>query len=48
MSNNAELQVDVQNAIKWEPILHDVAIGVIVNEGIVTLTKFRNQLCKTE
>lgn len=38
MSNNAELQVDVQNAIKWEPILHDVSIGVIVNEGIVTLT----------
>lgn len=37
MKNNQELQTDVQNAIKWEPLLHAAEIGVIVNNGIVSL-----------
>ena len=38
MKTNEELQRDVQNAMKWEPVLHAAAIGVTVNDGIVTLT----------
>ena len=38
MKNNETLQKDVQDAIKWEPLLHAAEIGVIVNDGIVTLT----------
>ncbi len=38
MKNNEELQVDVQNAIQWEPLLHAAEIGVSARDGIVTLT----------
>ncbi|MBP6671647.1 MAG: BON domain-containing protein [Bacteroidetes bacterium] len=38
MRTNAELQKDVQDAIKWEPLLQAAEIGVIVKDGIVTLT----------
>lgn len=38
MKTNEELQKDVQNAIKWEPLLHAAEIGVTVNDGVVTLT----------
>jgi osmotically-inducible protein OsmY len=38
MRTNEELQKDVQEAIKWEPLLQAAEIGVIVNDGIVTLT----------
>jgi osmotically-inducible protein OsmY len=38
MKNNAELQLDVQNAIKWEPLLHAAEIGVTVKDGIVSLS----------
>jgi osmotically-inducible protein OsmY len=38
MKTNEALQKDVQDAIKWEPLLHAADIGVIVNDGIVTLT----------
>jgi osmotically-inducible protein OsmY len=38
MKSNSELQKDVQDAIKWEPLLHSAEIGVIVKDGIVTLT----------
>ena len=38
MKNNAELQKDVQDAIKWEPLLNEAEIGVIVKDGVVTLT----------
>ncbi len=38
MKTNAELQKDVQDAIKWEPLLNSAEIGVIVKNGIVTLT----------
>jgi osmotically-inducible protein OsmY len=38
MRSNEDLQKDVQNAIKWEPLLHAAEIGVTVKDGIVTLT----------
>lgn len=38
MKSNQELQTDVQNAIKWEPLLHAAEIGVTVKDGIVTLS----------
>lgn len=37
MKTNEELQKDVQNAIKWEPLLHAAEIGVTAKDGIVTL-----------
>lgn len=38
MKTNEQLQKDVQEAIKWEPLLKAAEIGVIVKNGIVTLT----------
>ena len=38
MKTNEQLQRDVQDAIKWEPLLHAAEIGVIVKDGVVTLT----------
>lgn len=38
MKTNSELQTDVQNAIKWEPLLHSAEIGVTVKDGVVSLT----------
>ena len=38
MKNNAALQKDVQDAIKWEPLLNAAEIGVTVKDGVVTLT----------
>lgn len=38
MKTNGELQKDVQDAIKWEPLLHSAEIGVIAKDGVVSLT----------
>lgn len=38
MKTNAELQKDVQDAIKWEPLLNAAEIGVIAEDGVITLT----------
>ena len=38
MKSNEEIQKAVQEAIKWEPLLNATEIGVIVEDGIVTLT----------
>jgi len=38
MKTNADLQKDVQDAIKWEPLLNAAEIGVIAKDGVVTLT----------
>jgi len=38
MRKNEDLQKDVQDAIKWEPLLNAAEIGVTVKDGIVTLT----------
>lgn len=38
MKNNENLQKDVQDAIKWEPLLNAAEIGVTAKNGVVTLT----------
>jgi osmotically-inducible protein OsmY len=38
MKNNEELQQDVQDAIKWQPLLNAGQIGVTANDGVITLT----------
>lgn len=38
MRRNEDIQKDVQAALKWEPTLKVSEIGVIVSDGIVTLT----------
>ena len=38
MKTNETLQKDVQDAIKWEPLLNAAEIGVTVKDGMVTLT----------
>jgi osmotically-inducible protein OsmY len=38
MKNNADLQKEIQEAIKWEPLLNAAEIGVTVKDGVVTLT----------
>ncbi|HEY5749868.1 MAG TPA: BON domain-containing protein [Chryseolinea sp.] len=49
MKTNEQLQKDVQDALKWEPLLNAAEVGVIVKDGIVTLTgTVDNYLKKTE
>jgi osmotically-inducible protein OsmY len=38
MKNDAQIQTDVQNQLKWEPQLNAAEIGVAVKNGIVTLS----------
>jgi osmotically-inducible protein OsmY len=38
MKSNAELQRDVQDAIKWQPLLNAAEIGVTAKDGVVSLT----------
>jgi len=38
MKNNADLQRDVQDAIKWQPLLSAAEIGVTAKDGVVSLT----------
>jgi len=38
LKKNEELQKDVQEAIKWEPLLNAAEIGVIAKDGVITLT----------
>jgi len=38
MKTNEDLQKDVQDAIKWEPLLNAAEIGVTAKDGVVTLT----------
>jgi len=46
MKSNQELQTDVQNAIKWEPLLNAAEIGVIAKDGVVSLTGVVNSYAK--
>lgn len=46
MKTNAQLQKDVQNAIKWEPLLHAAEIGVTAKDGVVSLTGIVDQYAK--
>lgn len=47
MKNNSELQTDVQNAIKWEPLLNAAEIGVTAKGGVVSLTGVVDSYAKT-
>ena len=38
MKSNEVLQKDVQDAIKWEPLLNAAEIGVTAKDGVITLT----------
>jgi osmotically-inducible protein OsmY len=38
MKTNVELQKDVQDALKWEPLLKASDISIIVKDGVVSLT----------
>lgn len=38
MKSNEQLQQDIEDALKWEPLLHAAEIGVTVKNGVVTLT----------
>ncbi len=38
MKTNEVLQKDVQDAIKWEPLLNAAEIGVTAKDGVITLT----------
>ncbi len=38
MKTNTDLQQDVENAIKWEPLLGAAEIGVTAKDGVVSLT----------
>ena len=38
MKTDAQLQVDVQDELKWEPSVTSTAIGVAVSDGVVTLS----------
>jgi osmotically-inducible protein OsmY len=46
MKTNEELQRDVQNAIKWEPLLNAAEIGVTAKDGVVTLSGHVNSYNK--
>lgn len=46
MKTNEELQRDVQDAIKWEPLLNAAEIGVTVKDGVVSLTGIVNSYGK--
>ncbi|GLU52808.1 hypothetical protein Dfri01_22690 [Dyadobacter frigoris] len=37
MKTNEDLQKDVQDTIKWEPLLKAAEIGVTAKDGIITL-----------
>lgn len=46
IKSNEELQKDVQNAIKWQPLLNAAEIGVTVKDGVVTLSGIVNSFTK--
>ena len=46
MKSNQDLQKDVQDAIKWEPLLNAAEIGVIAEDGVITLTGTVNSYAK--
>lgn len=46
MKRNEDLQRDVSDAIKWEPLLSDAEISVSAHEGVVTLSGTVNSYIK--
>ncbi|MGN6567508.1 MAG: BON domain-containing protein [Flavipsychrobacter sp.] len=46
MKNDQQLQQDVMNELKWDPILNASEIGVSVKHGVVTLSGYVNSYSK--
>jgi osmotically-inducible protein OsmY len=46
MKTDSEIQKDVMDELKWEPILNATEIGVAVKNGVVTLTGYVNNYAK--
>lgn len=46
MKANQELQREVENAIKWEPLIHAAEIGVTAKDGVVSLTSIIDSYVK--
>jgi osmotically-inducible protein OsmY len=46
MKTNTDLQSRVQNALQWEPLLNKEEIGVMAEDGIVTLTGYTDSYAK--
>jgi osmotically-inducible protein OsmY len=46
MKTNEELQRQVQDAIKWEPLLNAAEIGVTAKDGVITLSGVVNSYAK--
>ncbi|MEI7509965.1 MAG: BON domain-containing protein, partial [Flavobacterium sp.] len=46
MKTNTDLQQKVQDALRWEPLLAKVDIGVSADNGIVTLTGYVDSYAK--
>ena len=46
MKTDTELQQDVMNELKWEPIVRAVEIGVAVKDGVVTLSGYVDSYVK--
>jgi osmotically-inducible protein OsmY len=38
MKTDADIRRDVESELQWDPSVDDKTIGVIVNNGVVTLT----------
>ncbi|MES2267504.1 MAG: BON domain-containing protein [Bacteroidota bacterium] len=38
MKNDRDLQKDIQDALKWDPLLKSAKVDIIANEGLVTLS----------
>ncbi|MFD2146154.1 BON domain-containing protein [Mucilaginibacter antarcticus] len=38
MKNDRELQKDIQDALKWDPLLKNAQVDVIAQDGLVTLS----------
>ena len=46
MKNNDDLKKDVEDALKWEPLLHGSDIRVSINAGVVNLSGVVNNFAK--
>ena len=45
---NEEIQTEVENALKWQPMLEEAGIGVTVKDGVVTLSGIVDVYAKKE
>lgn len=46
MKSDIQIQKDVMDELRWEPILDSAEIGVAVKNGVVTLSGFVDSYAK--